>query len=347
MAAPRSYSLAEIVERLGGEVQGDPQTRVVRVSTLDSAGPDDLAFLTRRRYQAQLGKTRAAAVILPRTEHAATGLPRILCDDPYLYYARVATLFSPAPALAPGIHSQAIVSSGAKVASTAHIGPACCIDEGAEIGEYVVLGAACVIGRDARIGDGSHLHASVVVYAGCKIGRRAIIHSGAVIGADGFGMAREGERWVKIPQTGRVVIGDDVEIGANTTIDRGALDDTVIEDGVKLDNQIQIGHNVRVGAHTAMAGCVGIAGSARIGRRCTLGGAAVVLGHIELGDDVHISAGTLVTKSIRKAGTYSGVFPLQEHQAWSRTAVLLRNIDRLETRLRALEHLAAPRPDKD
>ena len=347
MTAPRAYTLAEIVGRLGGELVGNPDIAVSQVATLESAGPADVAFLAQARYRTQLRATRAAAVILPPSERDATAKARILCEDPYLYFAQVSALLNPMPAIEPGIHPGAVIGAGARVALTACIGPECCLGAGAEIGDHVSIGAGCLIGEGVKIGEASRLHAAVVVYAGCAIGRRAIVHSGAVIGADGFGMATDSGRWVKIPQIGRVVVGDDVEIGANTTIDRGALDDTVIEDGVKLDNQIQIGHNVRVGAHTAMAGCVGIAGSARIGRRCTLGGGAIVLGHLELADDVHISAGTLVTKSITRAGTYSGVFPLQENRAWSRTAVLLRNIDSLESRVRMLERIVADLQGKD
>jgi UDP-3-O-[3-hydroxymyristoyl] glucosamine N-acyltransferase len=268
-------------------------------------------------------------------------MPRILCDDPYLYFARVSALLNPSLEVESGVHPSAVIEPSAQVAASARIGPGCHIGRRAEVGEGVWIEAGCTIGDEGRIGEGSRLHPSVVVYARCVIGRRAIVHSGAVIGADGFGMALEAGRWLKIPQIGRAVIGDDVEIGANTTIDRGALDDTVIEDGVKLDNQVQIGHNVRVGAHTAMAGCVGIAGSARIGRHCTLGGGAIVLGHLELADGVHISAGTLVTKSISRPGTYTGIYPLQENRHWSRSAVLLRNIDQLEARIRILERIVA------
>lgn len=333
--------LAEIVERLGGELVGDPGVTIRQAATLESAGPGDIAFLARGRYRPQLRATRATAVILRHAERGATAVPRILCDDPYLYFARVSALLNPSPAVEPGVHPSAVIEPGAQIAASARVGPGCHIGRRTEVGEGVWIDAGCTIGDEGRIGEGSRLHPSVVVYARCVVGRRAIVHSGAVIGADGFGMALDAGRWLKIPQTGRVVIGDDVEIGANTTIDRGALDDTVIEDGVKLDNQIQIGHNVRVGAHTAMAGCVGIAGSARIGRHCTLGGGAIVLGHLELADGVHISAGTLVTKSITRPGTYTGVYPLQENRDWSRTAVLLRNIDRLEERIRILERIVA------
>jgi UDP-3-O-[3-hydroxymyristoyl] glucosamine N-acyltransferase len=340
-AAARAYTLAEIVDRFGGELIGSPDIAIRQVATLQSAGSDQVAFLAQGRYRAQLGSTRAAAVILPPSERDTTSIPRILCEDPYLYFARVSALLNPPRLAEPGIHPGAVVEPEARVSPSAGVGPGCHIEGGAEIGDHVRIGAGCAIGNNCRIGEGSLLHPSVVVYAGCHIGKRAVIHSGAVIGADGFGMARDEGRWVKIPQIGGVVIGDDVEIGANTTIDRGALDDTVIEDGVKLDNQIQIGHNVRVGAHTAMAGCVGIAGSAQIGRHCTLGGGAIVLGHLELADRVHVSAGSLVMKSITQAGTYSGVFPLQENHTWARTAVLLRNIDEFAERVRVLERIVA------
>jgi len=333
--------LAEIVERLGGELVGDPGVTIRQVATLESAGHGDIAFLSQRRYRPLLRATRAAAVILPHAERDVTALPRILCADPYLYFARVSTLLNPPREVESGVHPSAVIEPGAYVATSARIGPGCHIGKRAEVGESACIDAGCAIGDEARIGEGSRLYPSVVVYARCVIGRRAIVHSGVVIGADGFGIALDAGQWLKIPQIGRVIIGDDVEIGANTTIDRGALDDTVIEDGVKLDNQIQIGHNVHVGAHTAIAGCVGIAGSARIGRHCTLGGGARILGHLELADGVHISAGTLVTKSINRPGTYTGVYPLQENRDWSRTAVLVRNIDKLEKRIQMLERIAA------
>jgi len=339
--------LAEIARRFGGELVGNPSVRVERVATLESAGPGDIGFLAQGKYRDRLRSTRAAAVILPYTERDTTELPRILCDDPYLYFAQVSILLNPLEQFTAGIHPSAVIEPEAQVASSVKIGPGCHIGRGAHVGEGVSLGAGCVIGDLAKIGDASLIHASVVVYAHCVIGKRAIVHSGAVIGADGFGMALDSGQWLKIPQIGRAIIGDDVEIGANTTIDRGALDDTVIEDGVKLDNQVQIGHNVRIGAHTAMAGCVGIAGSARIGRHCTLGGGAIVLGHLELADGVHISAGTLVTKSIKRPGSYTGIYPLQEKGSWGRTAALLRNIDKLETRVRMLERIVAEMRGKD
>jgi UDP-3-O-[3-hydroxymyristoyl] glucosamine N-acyltransferase len=344
---PTALRLAEIVARLGGELLGDPDVRVRRVAPLHSAGPGDLSFLAHAKYRPQLRATGAAAVVLGRAERNATSLPRILCEDPYLYFARVAQLFAPADAVPAGVHPSAVVEPDASVAASAAVGAGAYVGPRARLGERVVVGPGCHVGADVEIGEDSRLHALVAIYARCRIGRRAIVHSGAVVGADGFGMARDGERWTKIPQVGGVLIGDDVEIGANTTIDRGALEDTVIEDGVKLDNQIQIGHNVRIGAHTAMAGCVGVAGSARIGRHCTVGGAGMILGHLEIADHVNISAGTLVAKSIKQAGTYTGIFPIAENKEWARTAAHVRRLDELVRKVRALEkRLSEPKRGK-
>lgn len=303
---PEALTLGEIVSRLGGRVAGDPQTVIRQVGSLDRAGEGQITFLSGRKHSAKLAETRAAAVILAAENETLTRLPRIVCDAPYAYFAKVSQLFNPVFTQAPGVHPSAVVS------------------EKARLGKGVSIGAGCVVGEGVTIGEGSCLYPRVVVYPGCTLGKRVIVHSGAVIGADGFGIAPEAGRWVKIPQIGAVRIGDDVEIGANTAIDRGALDDTVLEDGVKLDNLVQIGHNVRVGAHTAIAGCAGIAGSADIGRHCTIGGAAVVLGHLKLADHVHVSAGTLVSRSILKPGTYTGIYPFDEHSAWQRSAAGLR-----------------------
>jgi UDP-3-O-[3-hydroxymyristoyl] glucosamine N-acyltransferase len=347
MPSSRTFRLAEIAQRLGGEVLGAADTAVSGLATLAGASPHDLSFFSQGRYRSQLQSTRAAAVIVGPSEREATPLPRIVCDDPYAYYARVAELLYPAQPPEPGVHPSAVVEPGAEVKPSASIGARCHVGAGAVIGERVQLGAGCAVGERARLGDDTRLHALVSVYHDCLIGRRAIVHSGAVIGADGFGMAREGEGWRKIPQLGKVVIGDDVEIGAGTTIDRGALDDTIIEDGVKLDNQIQVGHNVHIGANSAMAGCVGIAGSTRIGRRCTVGGGAVILGHLELCDDVHIGAASVVTRSILQPGEYAGLYPIQPKSEWARNAVLLRNLDRLAERVEVLERkLGKPRREE-
>jgi len=257
--------------------------------------------------------------VLAADAEPLTALPRIVCDDPYSYFARVSQLFNPRIAQAAGVHPSASIAPSAR------------------LGARVSIGAGCAVGDGATIGDDSCLYPGVVVYHGCRIGARAIIHSGAVIGADGFGIASEGGRWLKIPQIGAVAIGDDVEIGANTTIDRGALDDTVIGDGVKLDNQIQIGHNCRVGAHTAMAGCVAVAGSADIGSHCSIGAGALILGHLSICDHAEVSADTVISRSIRKPGTYTGMFPADEHGAWARNTAVVRHLAELVERVRSLE----------
>lgn len=328
--------LDELVARFGGELRGDGSVLVSGIATLAAAGPADLSFLANPKYRAQLSNCRAAAVILAPAAAADYPAAAIVTAQPYLYFARVAQWLCPEPRPAAGVHASAVVET--PLPASVSIGANAWIGPGTVIGEDAVIGAQCSVGPDCEVGAGSRLNANVVVYRGCRIGARAIIHSGAVIGADGFGFAREVEgAWVKIPQTGRVLIGDDVEIGANTTIDRGALADTVIENGVKLDNQIQVGHNVHIGAHTAMAGCVGIAGSARIGARCTVGGGAVILGHLQIADDVNVSAGTLVSKSISHAGTYTGMVPFLEHGAWQKNFSRLRHLDALADKIRALE----------
>jgi UDP-3-O-[3-hydroxymyristoyl] glucosamine N-acyltransferase len=331
------HTLAAIVARLGGRIAGDPQVEIIQVGTLEHAGPLEIAFLSNPRYKSRLATTRAGAIVVaPDAEHL-TASPRIVCDDPYAYFARLSQFLNPQGPPAPGIHPGAHVAAGARVAASAQVGPGAVIGAGAVVGERCMVGAACCVGERASIGDDSRLYPSVVVYPNCRIGARAILHSGVVIGADGFGIAPQAGRWLKIPQIGKVVIGEDVEIGANTTIDRGAIDDTLIGDGVKLDNQIQIGHNVQVGAHTAMAGCVGVAGSARIGSHCTIGAGALILGHLSIADHVVVSAATVVTRSLRQPGTYTGLFPIDEHAAWSKNAVLLRHLDELAERLRQLE----------
>jgi UDP-3-O-[3-hydroxymyristoyl] glucosamine N-acyltransferase len=268
-------------------------------------------------------------------------------DQPYLYFARITQLWKqrharPAPA---GIHPTAIVHERARLAGGVAVGPYAVIEEGAEVGEGASIGAHCVVGAGAVIGASTQLAVRVSVGQGCRIGRNCIVHPGVVVGADGFGFAPDGGRWEKIEQLGAVRIGDDVEIGANTCIDRGALGDTVIEDGVKLDNLIQIGHNVHVGAHAAMAGCVGVAGSARIGAHCTIGGGAVVLGHLSLADGVHVSASSVVTRSISKPGLYSGLFPIDDNASWEKNAATLKQLHGLRERIKQLEARVRP-PDQ-
>ena len=327
--------LEEIVSRLGGELVGDPSVTVWQVASLASAQPGQIAFLASSKYLQQLHVTNASAVIVPPGFSDETALPKIVHRNPYAYYARVVSLLNPPVGRPVGVHPAAVLES--KVPSTTHVGANVVIGQNVVVGENVTLYPGCVIRDGVSIGDDSVLYPNVVIYHDCVIGKRAIIHAGAVIGSDGFGFAKDGEEWVKIPQIGRVVIGNDVEIGANTSIDRGALDDTIIGDGVKLDNQIQIAHNVTVGDHAAMAGCVGVAGSAHIGRRCTVGGAGMIAGHIELADDVHVSGGTLVAKSLRRPGQYTGVFPMEPHAEWLRNAAQIRRLARLAERISELE----------
>jgi UDP-3-O-[3-hydroxymyristoyl] glucosamine N-acyltransferase len=312
-------TLGEIASRLGGRVAGNPQTEIRQVGSLQGAGAGQIAFFSNQKYKAELAATRASAVVLSSESQNLTELPRIVCDNPYAYFARVSQLFNPPTVQPPGTDKNSSVAKTAKIGARVSIGP------------------GCVVGEGVSIGDDSCLYPNVVIYPGCIVGARAILHSGVVIGADGFGIAEDGGRWVKIPQIGRVVIGDDVEVGANTTIDRGALDDTVLEEGVKLDNQIQIGHNCRIGAHTAMAGCVAVAGSADIGRHCTIGAASLILGHLKLVDHVHVSAGTVISRSILKPGTYTGMFPFDDNESWARNTALVRHLAELADRVRQLE----------
>lgn len=315
--------LASIVAALGGELHGDASLVVTGLAPLETATLEHLSFLSNPRYQQQLLASKAACVIVaPQMREAA--IPRGACivtDNPYLYFAKLTQLWKrgPGPRKPPSIHPTAVVDAEAIVHPTA------------------TIGALCVVERGARIGADTVLKSRVTVSEDCVIGDRCIVHPGVVIGADGFGFAPDGESWEKIEQLGAVLIGNDVEIGANTCIDRGALQDTVVEDGVKLDNLIQIGHNVRVGRNTAMAGCVGVAGSATIGEHCTVGGGAIILGHLTLGANVNISAATLVTKSIPKAGHYTGIFPLDDNATWERNAAALKQLHSLRDRIKILE----------
>ncbi|MDX5363261.1 MAG: UDP-3-O-(3-hydroxymyristoyl)glucosamine N-acyltransferase [Pseudazoarcus pumilus] len=336
------YTLDQIVARFGGEVVGDGSTLIEQVGTLDQAARGCISFLANPKYASQLAACQASAVIVAPAARERTTLPRIVAADPYVYFARVSQLLNPARRPDPGVGAAAVIAS--QLPASVSIGAGASIGVDVVLGEGVVIGPGCHVGDGVHIGEGTVLNANVTIYHACVLGARCIVHSGTVVGADGFGFARERDgSWVKIPQIGRVVIGDDVEIGANTTIDRGALEDTVIGNDVKLDNQIQIAHNVRIGDHTAIAGCVGIAGSTTIGARCMIGGQAGVIGHLEICDDVVISAGTLVTKSIRERGVYTGNLPLQQHGDWVRNFAHLRHLDSLADRIRRLEQLLTER----
>lgn len=331
------WTVRALADRLGLEFTGDGATELARVASVERAGPDCLTFVSRSSFLGALDQSRAGAVILAPAHAERARCPVLLADNPYATYARAAQLLHPARVWTPGIHASATVDAGARLADSVYIGPGAVIEEGAEIGSGAMISARAFVGAGAHIGAGTRLGEGAVVCHACELGQECTVQPGAVIGSEGFGFARDGDAWVKIPQIGRVVIGDGVEIGANTTVDRGALDDTVIGDGVILDNQIQIAHNVRIGDHTAMAGCVGVAGSAVIGRRCTVGGAAVILGHLEIVDDVHITAMSLVTKSITLAGTYSSGTPLESNTEWRRNAARFRQLDTLARRVSALE----------
>jgi len=334
--------LGDLVERFGGRLSGAPEIEVSSIASLEQAGDGEISFLSNSRLRAQACKSRAAALILSPDDEPSMASYQgalIIADNPYAYFARAAQYLvgGPEAGSEAGVHPSAVVHDRARVDADACIGARSFVEAGALIKAGAVIDAGCYIGRDAVVGEHTHFFANVTFHARCIIGARGIVHSGAVIGGDGFGFAQEDGVYIKIPQVGRVVIGDDVDIGSNTTVDRGALDDTVIEDGVKLDNQIQIGHNCRIGAHTAMAGCVGVAGSAIIGRHCTFGGAAMVNGHIEIADHVDITAGTLVAHSIREPGRYTGYYPITRNAEWERNAALLRNLPALRERVRALE----------
>ena len=316
-------TLGQLVNHLGGDLKGPPDTEVSGLAPLSSASNHDLAFLSHPQYRSQLIASKAACVVVSHSmqDEACKRGAAIVVDDAYHYWARVTQLWATlAPAdQEPFIHPTAYVHPKANVHPSVRIGP------------------MSVVEADVVIGRGSRLQSHVTVLKHCHIGEDCILHPGVVIGADGFGFAPHQGEWVKIEQLGAVRIGNQVEIGANTCIDRGALEDTVIEDGVKLDNLIQIGHNVRVGSHTAMAGCVGVAGSANIGAHCTIGGGAIVLGHLQLADHVHISAASVVTRSLLQPGTYSGVFPIDHNATWHKNAASLRQLHSLRDRIKHLE----------
>lgn len=330
-------TLADAATAANAELRGDGSTLISGVATLQNARAGQISFLANTRYRSYLATTQATAVILSPNDAAACPVAAVLAANPLLAYARIAALFAPAAAPMQGIDPLASVSPEATVAPDAWIGPYSVVEAGARIGAGAFIGPHCIIGREADIGAGSQLSARVTICYGVRLGQRVLVQPGAVIGGDGFGLANDGGRWVRIPQLGSVWIGDDVEIGANTTIDRGALEDTVIEDGVKLDNQIQIAHNVRVGAHTAMAGCVGIAGSARIGRHCVLGGGVGVAGHLDIADRVHVTGMSLVAQSITEPGLYSSGLTVEPNRLWNKISARLRRLDDLARRLTTLE----------
>ncbi len=351
-------TLAELQARLGGELRGDASVYLRSAAALERAGPDQLSFALGGRHLDTARRSAAGALIIGiELADQLAGRSCLVVTHPHAAFARAVDLLHPQPEAEPGVHPGAVIHATARIAPGASIGPGCVVGADAEIGPRSRIGANCVIGAGARVGEDCRFHANVTLYDHCILGDRVILHAGCVIGSDGFGNALEDGHWVKVPQIGRVVIGNDVEIGANTTVDRGALEDTVIEDGVRIDNLVQIAHNCIIGAHTAIAGCAGIAGSTRVGRHCMIGGAAMILGHIELCDGVIVSGASFIGKSIRAPGVYTSTQPQMPHDEWLRNAAQLRHLADMRSRIRALErqvsevrhpasaHAADPNPE--
>ncbi len=342
MPSHLTLTIQQIADQLGGLVSGNAETQIHRVGSLARGQSGAIGFFNDTKYTVQLGNTAASAVII-RPEHAAlTSLPKIITDNPYAYFAKVSQILNPAYIAPIGANQSAVVDATSTIPTNCSIGANAVVEANVQLGNKVTIGAGCVIERNTSIGDNTVLEANVTIKHGTQIGQNCHLFSGCVIGNDGFGYAEENgpdsnKHWTKIPQIGRVIIHDNVDIGANTTIDRGAIDDTVIEEGVKLDNLIQIAHNCHIGAHTVIAGCTGIAGSAIIGKHCRIGGAAMILGHLSIADKVTISPGSMIMRSIRKAGTYTALMPSQEHADWLKTAANIRHLTQLTDKMKALE----------
>ena len=331
-----TLTLTEIAAQLGGlEVRGD--LALQGVAGLDTATPEHISFVASAKHGARIQTSHAGALVLPKGLAEQADRPCLIADNPLATFARITALFHPEPTLQPGIHPSAVIDATAQIGPGCEIAPFVSIGAGAVIGANTRIGAGCVIGDHCVIGADCRLYPRVTLYSQTHIGARCTLHSGGVLGSDGFGNALEDQRWIKIPQIGRVIVGDDCEIGANTCIDRGALEDTVIGHGVKLDNLIHIAHNCQVGDDTAMAACVGIAGSTHIGQRCQIGGAAMIIGHLEIGDDVMVSAGTFIAKSLPRPGAYTSVMPQQAHADWIKNAAHLRHLQAMHERIKTLE----------
>ena len=327
-----AFTLEHLASKYACKIQGDPSTVVTNVSTLSNASSDSLTFFANTKYKSELQETNAAAVVLTENDLKLCPTASLVTNDPYLLFARIASDFDTSKQFQPGIHPSAVIDQTCNIPSTCGIGAGVILDKNVELGEHVFIGANSVIEKDSKIGESSWVSSGVIIHEGTEIGLRAIIHSGVVIGADGFGFSEtKDSAWVKIPQMGRVIIGDDVEVGANTTIDRGTLSDTVIGNGVKLDNLIQIGHNVIVGDHTAIVAQTGISGSTEIGKRCKIGGQVGMVGHLKITDDTTIAARTTVTKDIKDSGVYAGnLFSHQKASEWQKNAVSFRKLNKLQ-----------------
>ncbi|WP_342146360.1 UDP-3-O-(3-hydroxymyristoyl)glucosamine N-acyltransferase [Rickettsiella endosymbiont of Aleochara curtula] len=335
----RRHTLQEIARLIGADLKGDPNCLISGIMALQSAKAGQISFLDNKRYLKYLAATQASAVILnaESLKHAPNNA--LVVADPYLAFAKVAKLFERLPQVIREIHTTAVIAKDCHIHPSVSIAPYVVIGANTRLDEGVVIGAACVIGENVVIGANTRLASHVSVCADTQIGERVIIHNGSVIGSDGFGLAKENNKWVKIPQLGKVQIGHDVEIGANVSIDRGALGDTIIGDGVKLDNQIQVGHNVTIGENTAIAGCTGIAGSTHIGKNCMIGGGVCINGHIEIVDNVYITGMSSVVHSIRHPGIYSSTHTTQPVREWQKNSVRFRQLDQLAKRLRKTEAL--------
>lgn len=331
------YTLGELAQHVSAELKGDASCIIEGVATLQHAEKNQISFLTNPAYRKQLNATNAGAVIMSASDAEHCSINTIISNNPYAAYARIATLLAPKITYEAGIDEHAYIADKVTISSSASIAAGVVIEEGVIIGDNVRIGAGCVIQKNVCIGNGSALTANVTVTYDCVIGDNNLIHPGVVIGADGFGQAMDKGEWVKVPQLGRVVIGNDVEIGANTTIDRGAIEDTIIEDNVKLDNQIQVAHNVKIGTHTAIAGCTAIAGSTKIGKHCRIAGMVGIVGHLEIADNVTVTAKSLVTHSIKKAGVYSSGTPLEPSAKWRKNTIRFKQLDEMAKRLNTLE----------
>ncbi len=342
-----AVSLGELSVRFGCELRGDPATLIERIATLANADPASVAFLAETRNRRELAATKAGAVVLDQAMADACPTAALICSNPRATFARITTLLHPHPAAAPGCDPTAVISPTAQVHATAHVGALAIVGERTVIGPRVFVGAGCVIGAEVRIDEDARLVASVTLCRGVQIGARTVLQPGVIIGGDGFGFAPEQGKWVKVPQIGSVRVGPDVEVGANTTIDRGAIEDTVIEEGVKLDNQIQIGHNVRIGAHSVIAGCTGISGSTVIGRHCIIGGAVGIAGHLTIADGITITGFAMVSRSLSEPGVYSSGIPIEESRLWRRQVARYRNLESLTRRVKGLERAVGSVQDED
>ena len=316
----------DLVKKLGGELIGDPNILINSVASLESADQNSISFFNNPKYSDLLKNTKAAVVIVNKESLSFRAGACIVIDNPYLYFAKVSQLLNPSKILKKEIHKSAIIHPSCKLGQEIYVGPNVVIEGNVSLEDGVIIHAGSMIEADSVIGNASVIHSRVVIKANTIIGKNCTLYAGCVIGSDGFGYAKDNGKWLAIPQIGRVILGDNVDIGSNSTIDRGALDDTIISSGVKIDNLVQIGHNCMIGENTIIAGCVGIAGSAKVGKNCAIGGAAMILGHLSITDNVTISPGSMITRSIKTPGTYTALMPFQDHEAWLKTAAKIRRL---------------------